>query len=117
MKFFSWIFLSRTWEVDRSRLEDGMSCLSDPKKKAPMWLLMFPEGTNLSKRSLGISKKWADKNNLPHFDLTLLPRTRGLRVCLQGLANSVDWMYDCTIAYGDILYVICQLPESELTIP
>ena len=64
-----------------------------------MWLLIFPEGTNLSKRSTAISNKRARERNLPRSDLVLLPRTRGLRACLERLANSVDWLYDCTMAY------------------
>jgi lysocardiolipin and lysophospholipid acyltransferase len=102
MVFFSWIFLSRSWEADRPRLELSISRLANCTKQTPMWLLIFPEGTNISKRSMAISKKWAEKNSLVQFEHALLPRSRGLQVILQGLAGSVDWLYDCTIAYEDI---------------
>ena len=102
MKFFNWIFLSRRWEADKASLEQSIGYLSDPTKATPMWLLIFPEGTNLSKRSLGINEKWAKRNGLPDSDLILIPRSRGLRACLEGLDGSVDWIYDCTIAYHHI---------------
>lgn len=105
MDFFSWIFLSRNWESDKVELERSLDRLSHSGKQQPMWLLLFPEGTNLSKRSLAISSKWAEKHGLPQSDLILLPRTRGLRVCLERLAGSVDWLYDCTMAYEGLPYV------------
>lgn len=105
MDFFSWIFLSRNWESDKVELERSLDRLSQSGKLQPMWLLLFPEGTNLSKRSLAISDKWAEKHGLPQSDLILLPRTRGLRVCLERLAGSVDWLYDCTMAYEGLPYV------------
>ncbi|KAK5107675.1 hypothetical protein LTR62_000910 [Meristemomyces frigidus] len=105
--FFSWIFLSRRWETDRQRLQQHIQKLSDAKRRTPMWLLIFPEGTNLSKRSMAISQKWADKQNIPPSQLTLLPRARGLQTFLAGLADSVEWLYDCTIAYEQIPCVTC----------
>jgi len=30
---------------------------------------------------------------------TLLPRSTGLFFCLQQLQGTVEWVYDCTIAY------------------
>ncbi|KAK6430769.1 hypothetical protein LTR95_013076 [Oleoguttula sp. CCFEE 5521] len=100
IRFFGWILLSRRWESDKSSLERGLAHLS--KASMPMWLLIFPEGTNLTKRSSAISRKWAEKNGLQCSDLTLLPRSRGLLACLQGLEVTVEWVYDCTIAYDGI---------------
>ena len=71
-----------------------------------MWLLIFPEGTNLSENTLGNSKRWADKIGIPSLDHVLLPRTRGLQFCLEELADSVEWMYDCTLAYEGVAYVL-----------
>jgi lysocardiolipin and lysophospholipid acyltransferase len=116
MDFFSWIFLNRNWESDKVELERSIDRLSHSEKQKPMWLLLFPEGTNLSKRSLAISSKWAEKHGLPQSDLILLPRTRGLRVCLERLAGSVDWLYDCTMAYEGLPYVypIISLRQQRL---
>ncbi len=105
MMFFRWIFLSRRWQSDESRIADGMKRLSDPSRPHPMWLLIFPEGTNMSKRAMDVSVKWAEKTGLAPLDLTLMPRSRGLYACLTSLGDSVAWIYDCTIAYEGIQYV------------
>jgi lysocardiolipin and lysophospholipid acyltransferase len=65
----------------------------------PMWLLIYPEGTNLSANTRKASKKWAEKNNFPDLKRQLLPRSTGLLFCLQELRGTVDWIYDCTVAY------------------
>ena len=70
-----------------------------------MWLLIFPEGTNISNNTLSISKRWAKETNAPELDLVLLPRMRGLQFSLEELEKSVEWMYDCTIGYEDVLCV------------
>ncbi|USW52985.1 Putative phospholipid/glycerol acyltransferase [Septoria linicola] len=100
MMFFSFIFLSRRWEKDESQLRDSLGKLSSDR--VPMWLLIFPEGTNLSARSRKLSKKWADKVGVSDLDFALLPRSRGLQACVSQLAGSVEWVYDCTIAYDGI---------------
>jgi hypothetical protein len=72
-----------------------------------MWLLIFPEGTNLTKKALAVSTKYASQKAMKPLHLTLLPRARGLQACLAGLSGSVQWLYDCTIAYEyeDLPYV------------
>jgi len=67
-----------------------------------MWLLIFPEGTNLSSNGRINSKKWADKVGLEDMQHLLLPRSTGLHFCIQELRNTVDWLYDCTIAYEGV---------------
>ncbi|RYO63352.1 hypothetical protein AA0113_g6085 [Alternaria arborescens] len=102
MMFFSWVFLSRRWEADRPRFEHRMSHLSNPSLQQAMWLLIFPEGTNLSGNTRGMSEKWASKMNIHDLKHVLLPRTRGLQFCLEALNPTVKWVYDCTIAYEGI---------------
>jgi 1-acyl-sn-glycerol-3-phosphate acyltransferase len=100
--FFSWVFLSRRWEADRPRFEHRMGHLSNPSLQQAMWLLIFPEGTNLSGNTRGMSEKWASKMNIHDLKHVLLPRTRGLQFCLEALNPTVKWVYDCTIAYEGI---------------
>ncbi|KAF2109747.1 acyltransferase-domain-containing protein [Lophiotrema nucula] len=102
MMFFDWIFLSRRWEKDRPRLQEHMESLSRPGSRFPMWLLIFPEGTNLSENTRGISKKWAEKMGIPDLKYILLPRTRGLHLCVERLGDSIEWLYDCTISYDGV---------------
>ncbi|KAI4727775.1 acyltransferase-domain-containing protein [Aureobasidium sp. EXF-10728] len=99
-QFYNFIFLSRKWETDKSRFQRHLSQLSNPKD--PMWLLIFPEGTNLSETTRAKSKAWADKQGISDMKHQLLPRKTGLQFCLQRLKESTNWLYDCTIAYEGV---------------
>lgn len=68
----------------------------------PMWLMIFPEGTNLSVNTRRQSKAWAEKSGIEDLKFQVLPRTTGLQYCLQELNGTVEWMYDCTMAYEGV---------------
>ena len=72
---------------------------------APFWLLIFPEGTNLSKNTRAKSKSWAAKTGQDDLEHLLLPRYTGLLFCLRELQGSVEWLYDCTMGYEGVPYV------------
>ncbi|KAF2843033.1 acyltransferase-domain-containing protein, partial [Patellaria atrata CBS 101060] len=97
---YNFIFLSRKWKNDKSTFQRHLAKLSNPKD--PMWLLIFPEGTNLAAGTRAASKKWADENGLEDMKHQLLPRSTGLQFCLQELRQSTEWLYDCTIAYEGV---------------
>ena len=99
-QFYNFIFLSRKWDTDKYRVKSALNHLKSPKD--PMWLLIFPEGTNLSAVTREKSAKWAKKSNIPDMKNQLLPRTTGLQFCLQELKQTTNWLYDCTIAYEGI---------------
>ncbi len=100
MQFSQFIFLKRNWEKDKPRLAAHLQKLNKPSD--PMWLMMFPEGTNLAPSTRESSKKWADKNGYKDMRHQLLPRSTGLHFCLQQLQKTVDYVYDCTIAYEGV---------------
>ena len=108
--FYGFIFLARNWTKDKPRITHRLQKLksrhsgplSGPESLDPMWLLIFPEGTNLSANGRASSKKWAEKQALPDMTHQLLPRTTGLQFCLNELRGTVEWVYDCTIAYEGI---------------
>jgi lysocardiolipin and lysophospholipid acyltransferase len=110
MRLFGFIFLSRKWSTDKERFQHRLrklsrshsGPLSGSKGLDPMWLLIFPEGTNLSKNGRAASKKWAEKNQMDDLRHVLLPRSTGLSFCLQELRGSVDYLYDCTMAYEGV---------------
>jgi 1-acyl-sn-glycerol-3-phosphate acyltransferase len=99
-QFYNFIFLSRHWEEDQRRFKKHLSALNKPND--PMWLIIFPEGTNLSASTREKSKQWAEKNGLQDMKHQLLPRSTGLRFCLQELQDTTKWLYDCTIAYEGV---------------
>ncbi len=104
-QLFNFIYLSRKWEkeADSSYFKEKIRKLNKPFM--PMWLLIFPEGTNLSANTRETSKKWAVKNGYADLKHQVLPRSMGLRLCLQELRHTTEWLYDCTIAYEGTPYV------------
>ncbi|CAI6335057.1 unnamed protein product [Periconia digitata] len=99
-QFYNFIFLARNWEEDQKRFKTHLAQLNKPND--PMWLVIFPEGTNLSAVTREKSQKWAKKNGLQDMKHQLLPRSTGLRFCLQELKETTEWLYDCTIAYEGV---------------
>ncbi|OJD32054.1 acyltransferase-domain-containing protein [Diplodia corticola] len=99
-QFYNFIFLARNWEKDKPRFQEHLQQLSNPKD--PMWLIIFPEGTNLSASTRESSRRWAEKNGIKDMRHQLLPRSTGLKFCLENLKDSTDWLYDCTIAYEGV---------------
>lgn len=110
MMFFEFIFLARNWAKDRPRLVRHMSKLktrhsgplSGSASLDPMWLMLFPEGTNLSANGRAKSAAWAKKQGMKDLQHQLHPRSTGLLYCLQELKGTVEWVYDCTMAYEGI---------------
>ena len=110
MMFYGFIFLSRKWSKDKERFQYRLRKLSNSHQGPmsgssfldPMWLLIFPEGTNLSDNGRAGSKRWADKNGIPDLRHAMLPRSTGLLFCLQELEQTVGYMYDCTVAYEGV---------------
>jgi 1-acyl-sn-glycerol-3-phosphate acyltransferase len=110
MMFFSFVFLSRNWAQDKPRFQHRLKKLTNKHKGSepgsqvldPMWLLLFPEGTNISKNGRAKSKTWAEKSGQPDLQHCLLPRSTGLLFCLEELGDTIDWVYDCTLAYEGV---------------
>lgn len=102
MQFFGFIFLARKWEQDKPRIAHRLSKLAAGGGVEPMWLLIFPEGTNLSDNGRKTSSDYAAKIGVKDLKHLMLPRSTGLRFCLENLGNSVEWVYDCTVAYEGV---------------
>ncbi|KAJ5765603.1 hypothetical protein N7520_005162 [Penicillium odoratum] len=107
MMFYGFIFLARKWLSDKARIHYRLQKLktkyigaeSNGPQYDPMWLLIFPEGTNLSINTKRRSDAFGEKQGLPSFNHQILPRSTGLFFCLQQLRGTVEWVYDSTIAY------------------
>ena len=50
-------------------------------------ILLFPEGTDLTKHTKQRSDQYAEKNNLPKYDFVLHPRTTGFTHIVQEMKN------------------------------
>ncbi|KAK4992038.1 hypothetical protein LTR50_001434 [Elasticomyces elasticus] len=112
MMFYGFIFVARKWATDQARIRYRLRKLnsrhqgpmSGPTEGAldPMWLLLFPEGTNLSENTRKGSARWAEKQGTQDLAHCILPRSTGLQFCLQELRGTLEWVYDCTIAYEGV---------------
>ncbi|PON76891.1 Phospholipid/glycerol acyltransferase [Parasponia andersonii] len=117
---FGWSFqilefipVVRKWEVDESVMRQMLSTFKDPSD--PLWLALFPEGTDFTEQKCIRSQKYAAENGLPVLNHVLIPKTKGFFASLEGLRGSIDagcytfleivaytvycYVYDVTIAY------------------
>lgn len=109
MMYYGFIFMSRKMAVDQPRMAHRLQKLreahTDPQGQqylSPMWLLLFPEGTNTSGNGRNKSAAWAQKVGIKDTQHILLPRSTGMFFCLCELKGSVEYVYDCTVAYEGI---------------
>lgn len=107
--FFGFIFMSRKMATDQPRLAHRLGKLQQKVTSPngdqwlnPMWLLLFPEGTNLSNNGRAKSAKWAEKIGVKDPQHVMLPRSTGTFFCLNELRDTVDYVYDCTVAYEGV---------------
>ncbi|XP_042500686.1 probable 1-acyl-sn-glycerol-3-phosphate acyltransferase 5 [Macadamia integrifolia] len=91
------IAVERKWEVDESIMRRMLSNFTDPRD--PLWLVIFPEGTDFTEQKCVRCQEFAANNGLPIFKNVLLPKTRGFYACLEILKSSLDAVYDVTIGY------------------
>ncbi|XP_062181313.1 probable 1-acyl-sn-glycerol-3-phosphate acyltransferase 5 [Phragmites australis] len=101
---FSWAFhiiefipVERKWEIDEAIIRSRLSELKNPKD--PLWLAVFPEGTDYTEKKCIRSQEYAAEHGLPILKNVLLPKTKGFNCCLQELRSSIYAVYDITIAY------------------
>jgi 1-acyl-sn-glycerol-3-phosphate acyltransferase len=114
MMYYGFIFMSRKFATDQSRLAYRLRKLKTRHASTvagggnvlsalnPMWLMLFPEGTNLSGNGRRKSAAWAKKTGLRDPQHVLLPRSTGMYFCIKELGNTIDYIYDCTVAYEGI---------------
>ncbi|XP_057550518.1 probable 1-acyl-sn-glycerol-3-phosphate acyltransferase 5 [Amaranthus tricolor] len=101
---FGWAFnllefipVERKWEIDEPIMYQRLSTLKDPQD--PIWLAIFPEGTDFTEQKCIRNQKYAADHGLPVLTHVLLPKTKGFFVCMEELRNSLDAVYDVIIGY------------------
>lgn len=130
MKNYDFIFLSRKWETDKVVMGNQLASIDanargkgtvagkepmktttskdvwpageDKSRTWPYSLHIFPEGTNLSANTRRKTLAYAGKVGRAPFKHLLLPRTTGLRYSLLKLRDTVDEVYDITLAYSGL---------------
>lgn len=103
MQNYRFLFLSRSWAKDEKTLTEGLGRINSDHEW-PAWLILFPEGTTLSRNGVNKSHAFAEKQTpvIRSPKNLLLPRSRGLRFSIEQLHNTVEYIYDVTIHYSDI---------------
>ncbi|KAL8492361.1 hypothetical protein ACS0TY_023824 [Phlomoides rotata] len=104
LPIFGWGFhvlefipVERKWEVDEPIMRKMLSTCTN--RQDPLWLAVFPEGTDYTEQKCMRSQKFASENGLPVLKNVLLPKTKGFNACLEVLRGSLDAVYDVTLAY------------------
>ncbi|XP_010539929.1 PREDICTED: probable 1-acyl-sn-glycerol-3-phosphate acyltransferase 4 isoform X2 [Tarenaya hassleriana] len=107
LPIFGWGFhilefipVERRREIDEPALLRSLSTFKNPQD--PLWLALFPEGTDFTEEKCKRSRKFAAEVGLPALTNVLLPKTRGFGICMEVLQNSLDAVYDLTVAYKPI---------------
>lgn len=91
------ILIERKWELDKPVIESMLATFKDPRD--PLWLVLFPEGTDFTEKKCKRSQQFAKESGFPILNNVLLPRTKGFTACLDSLRGSLDAVYDVTIGY------------------
>ncbi|XP_074279232.1 putative 1-acyl-sn-glycerol-3-phosphate acyltransferase 4 [Silene latifolia] len=94
---FEFIPVERNWESDEPIMQQMLLTYTD--RQDPLWLALFPEGTDFNEQKCKRSQKFAAENGFPVMNHVLLPKTKGFYACLDTLRSSLDAVYDVTIAY------------------
>lgn len=122
---FGWAFhilefisVERKWEVDESTMRNILSTFKNHQD--PLWLAVFPEGTDFTEQKCIRSQKYASENGLPILHSVLLPKTKGFAACMEELRDCLDAVYDITIGYKSrcptFLDNACGVAPSEVHI-
>lgn len=98
-----YIFLQRKFETDQPVIDSKCALFRNTydSRERPARLLIFPEGTSMSERSIAASHRFAETCSLPKLKHVLLPRTTGFTYTLEQLEGYVEAVYDITIAYSN----------------
>lgn len=107
MQMCSFLFVLRRWEQDRLEFERKLYYFN--AIGYPLQLLLFPEGGDLTPRTMQRSNDFARENKLPAYQYCIHPRTTGFLYVMNAMRDGgLDAVYDMTIAYPD------KLPKTEL---
>ena len=135
MQYRNYIFLSRDWETDYKEFFWKLHYLNATGE--PYQFLMFPEGRDLTPNHQKKSDQFADERNVPRYEYSLHPKTKGFMYAIKTLKKGrLQSVYDMTVGYPDAFaptelefvnqgripcevhyhvkrYDVSELPESE----
>lgn len=98
----SCIYVSRSGRFKEQKAVKQLALLE--RRNTRFWMVVFPEGTRYNpenKKVIERSKVYAEKNGFPVLEHVLTPRLKALQLCVTGLRNKADAIYDVTAAYSN----------------
>lgn len=99
MQAFLFCFLTRrNREADLGRIRALLAYLAH-ERRAPLLLLLFPEGTDLSAANKARSQAHARAHGLAEYEHVLHPRSAGFEACVHALGERLDAVYDVDLWY------------------
>ncbi|XP_068617440.1 lysocardiolipin acyltransferase 1-like [Battus philenor] len=102
MQLNYFLYVKRNWQEDQVNLSQFVNYYK--KLQHRNRIILFPEGTDLSEDNKSRSNKFADANNLQHYEYVLHPRTKGwVSLCsrLRDAGAGLTSVYDVTVAYDN----------------
>ncbi|RLN57271.1 hypothetical protein BBJ28_00018877 [Nothophytophthora sp. Chile5] len=97
MRLFQFLFLRRRIDEDAVHIKKYMDGLITDE--FPFWLVVFPEGTTIHQEYVAKSQAFAAGSGRPKFERVLLPRTTGMQIILDAVADVKPDIYDLTLAF------------------
>lgn len=95
--FAEFLFLTRSWNDDRYTFISKLQSLRDfGTTVCPMWLVVFPEGTRLTRDKLEHSRQYALSKNEPVLNHVLYPRFKAFTTIIETLRDQFDGVIDAT---------------------
>jgi len=91
------IFLSRKWQDDQKKINKAYSHLKTDGE--PFWFVTHPEGSRVNATNIKKSQEFAKERGLPILNNVLLPRVKGFTSSVLALRDTLDAVYDLTVAY------------------
>lgn len=92
-------FLKRNWTRDKGSILRTFHRLVEGE--APMWLVIFPEGTRIRPHKHERAVAFARERGLPEPRHLLVPRPKGFAAAIQALRGHARAVYDLTIGYEE----------------
>uniref|UniRef100_A0A1I7VRS3 PlsC domain-containing protein n=1 Tax=Loa loa TaxID=7209 RepID=A0A1I7VRS3_LOALO len=110
MQCAAYLFLERNYKSDADTINDMITYYKDVGRHYQ--ILLFPEGTDHSKRAAKRSDEFAMQRGLPIYHFVLHPRTKGFSYMIQVMRQKsyLKNVYDITVGYPD------EIVSSELEI-
>ncbi|XP_050435656.1 lysocardiolipin acyltransferase 1-like isoform X2 [Adelges cooleyi] len=108
MQMSGFLYIRRRWDHDQSSMADQLEYFKNVNDTNQ--ILLFPEGTDLSRGNVERSDKYAEQNGFPKYAHVLHPKTTGFVFLTDIMKKNkqIDAVYDLTIGYPD------SIPQNEL---